>query len=86
MAQTVKSLTAMRETVFDPWVGKIPCRRKWQPIPVLLPGKFPGWRSLAGYSLWSLKESDTTEQFHFTSKRISEKPKMPLGFNSYYCA
>ena len=29
---------------FNPWVG----RRKWQPIPVFLPGKFHGQRSLAG--------------------------------------
>ena len=28
---------------FDPWVGKIPWRRKWQPTPVLLTGKFHGW-------------------------------------------
>ena len=27
---------------FDPWVGKIPWRRKWQPTPVLLPRKFHG--------------------------------------------
>ena len=25
---------------FDPWVGKIPWSRKWQPTPVFLPGKF----------------------------------------------
>ena len=31
---------------FDPLVGKIPWRRKWQPTPVLLPIKFHGWRSL----------------------------------------
>ena len=47
---------------FDPWVGKIPWRRKWQPTPVLLPGKFHGLRSLVGYSPWGCKESDTTEQ------------------------
>ena len=35
-------------------------RRKWQPTPVLLPGKFHGWRSLVGYSPWCGKESDTT--------------------------
>ena len=29
---------------FDPWVGKIPWRREWQPTPVLLPGKFHGLR------------------------------------------
>ena len=32
---------------FDPWVGKIPLRRKWQPTPVFLPGKSHGQRSLA---------------------------------------
>ena len=33
---------------FDPWVGKIPWRRKWQPTPVSLPGKSHGQRSLVG--------------------------------------
>jgi len=65
VAQTVKRLPAMRETRFDPWVGKIPWRRKRQPIPVLLPGKSRGLRSLAGYSTWDHKESDTTD-FTFT--------------------
>ena len=31
---------------FNPWVGKIPWRRKWQPIPVFLPGKSHEQRSL----------------------------------------
>ena len=26
---------------FDPWVGKIPWRRAWQPTPVFLPGESP---------------------------------------------
>ena len=34
---------------FNPWVRKIPWRRKWQPTLVFLPGKFHGQRSLAGY-------------------------------------
>ena len=41
-------------------------RRKWQPTPVLLPGKFHGQRSLVGYSPWGREESDGTEQLHFT--------------------
>ena len=40
---------------FDPWVGKIPWRRKWQPTPVFLPGKSHGQGSLAGCSPWSCK-------------------------------
>ena len=51
---------------FDPWVGRIPWRRKWQSTLVLLPGKSQGQRSLVGYSPWGRKELDTTEQLHFT--------------------
>ena len=46
---------------FDPWVGKIPWRRKWHPTPVFLPGESHRQRSLAGHSSWGCKESDTTE-------------------------
>ena len=49
---------------FDPWVGKIPWRRKWQPTPVFLPGKSHGQTILAGYSPSGLRESDTTERTH----------------------
>ena len=35
---------------FDPWVGKIPWRRKWQTTPVFLPAKFHRQGNLAGYS------------------------------------
>ena len=52
-------------TGFDPWVGRIPWRRKWQPTPALLPGKFHRWKSLVGYSPWDCKESDMTEQLHW---------------------
>ena len=44
---------------FDPWVGKIPWRRKWQPTPVFLSGESHGQTCLEGYSLWSHQESDT---------------------------
>ena len=50
-----------RRPRFDPWVRKIPWRRKWQPTPVFLPGRFHGQRSLAGYSPRGRKESDMTE-------------------------
>ena len=40
---------------FNPLVRKIPLGRKWQPIPVFLPGKFHGQRSLVGYSPWHHK-------------------------------
>ena len=50
---------------FDPWVGKIPWRRKWQPTPVFLPGEFHGQWSLVGCRPWGHKEWDTTERLHF---------------------
>ena len=36
-------------------------RRKWQPTPLFLPGKFCRQRSLAGYSPWGHKGSGKTE-------------------------
>ena len=50
-----------RKHRFDPWARKISWRRKWQPTPVFLPGKCHGERSLADYSPWGRRESDTTE-------------------------
>ena len=32
---------------FDPWVGKIPWRRAWQPTPVFLPKEAP-WTEVLG--------------------------------------
>ena len=40
---------------FDPWVRKIPCRRKWQCTLVFLPETSRGRRSLVGYSPWGRK-------------------------------
>ena len=49
---------------FNPWVGEIPWRKKWQPTPVFLPGKSHGWRSLAGYSPKGHHKSVATESTH----------------------
>ena len=50
---------------FNPWVRKIFWRRKWQPTPVLLPGKFHGWRSrLVGYSPWVAKSWTRLSEFN----------------------
>ena len=46
---------------FNPWVRKIPWRRKWQPTPVFLPGKSHGQRRLEGYNPWGGKESEVAE-------------------------
>ena len=81
-------LRRCRRCGFDPWVGKIPWRRKWQPIPVLLPGESHAGRSLAGYSPWDHRrvghDLATEQQQHsppppphpqhvLTSARVCEK-------------
>ena len=60
-----ESACQCRRRGFDPWLGKIPWRRKWQPTPVFLPGKSLGQRSLAGYNLNGRKESDMAEHTHY---------------------
>jgi len=68
---------------FDPWVGKITWRRKWQPTPVPLPGKFHVRRSLVGYSSWGHKELDTTELFtFFTFIKFQKNPKTKTIFKT----
>ena len=46
---------------FNCWVRKLPWRREWLSSLIFLPGLFHGQRSLAGYSPWGHKESNTTE-------------------------
>ena len=43
---------------FDPWVGKIPWRRAWQPTAIFLPGEPHGQRNVESYSPWGYKELD----------------------------
>ena len=52
----------MQEKWVEPWVGKTPWRRAWQPTPVFLAGKSHGQRSLTGYTPEGCKEWDTTER------------------------
>ena len=56
VTQLLKNLPAMGETGFNPWVGKIPCRKERLPTAVF-------WlREVHGlYSPWGHKESDTTD-------------------------
>ena len=51
-----------RRYEFDPWVGKIPQRRKWQPTPVFLPEEIHGQRRLEDYSLWVAEIWRATKQ------------------------
>ena len=77
VAQRLSVCLQCRRPRFDPWVGKIPWRRKWQPTPVFLPGESHGERRLLGYSPWGRKESNRTEwlsNWLFKKKKKLVKP------------
>ena len=60
---------------FNPWVGKMSWRRKWQPTPVFFPGKSHGQKSLASYSPWGHKivgYSPMTKQQATTTNCLEE--------------
>ena len=67
VAQMVKCLLTIRETWVRSLGGEDPWRRKWQPTPVLLPGKSHGRRILIGDGSWGGEHSDATERLtlHF---------------------
>ena len=70
-SSAIKNLPAMQEALeTDPWVGKIPWRRKRQPIPVLLPLESHGWRSLVGYTVHRVAQSQTRQKWLSTHARI----------------
>ena len=54
VVQLIRTSCQCNRCRFDPWVGKIPWRRAWQPTPVFLPGEFFGRRSLVDYN-WGCK-------------------------------
>ena len=61
---------------FNPWVGKIPWRRAWQPTPVFLPGESHGQRSLAGYmgshSQTRLKRLSSSKLLYITNHGVPD--------------
>ena len=66
VAQMVKNLPVCRRHEIDPWVGKIPWRRKWQPTPVFLSGEFHGQRKLLGKEIYQ------------EGKNFSESPSLTV--------
>ena len=66
---------------FNPWVGKIPWRRAWQPTPVFLSGRSHGPRSLSGCSPWGRKELNTTEGLSLWTRSGCHWPLSPRGLH-----
>ena len=66
--------------MFSSWAGKMPWRREKVPTSVFWPGKFHGQRSLAGYSPWGHKESDTTEGLSYRSPQHLKWLQLYINF------
>ena len=66
VAQRLKLLPMMWETWVRSLGLKDPLERKWQPVPVFLPGESHGWRSLVGYSHGVAKSWTRLSNFTFT--------------------
>ena len=61
MVKNLPATQEVRQLRLNPSAGKIPWRKEWPSIPVFWPGESHGQRSLAGYSPWGRRESDTAE-------------------------
>ena len=72
--ESTRQRRSCRRPRFDPWVRKIPWRRKWQSTPVFWPGESHGQRSLVGYSPRGGKEWDTTERLSMHACQWSSCP------------
>ena len=81
-ARQWRILLSMQETCrrcgFNPWVGKIPWSRKWQPTPIFLLGKSHGQRSQAGCSPWACTKSQTPLSSHTHIDKYSKSPTHKL--------
>ena len=64
-----ESACQCRRCRFNPWVGNIPWRRKWQPTPVSLPGKSRGQRRLVGYSPWGVAVTKSQTRLSISMKQ-----------------
>ena len=72
-----------RRRGFDPWVGKIPWRRKWQPTPVFLPGESPGQRSLVCWTHKRVGHSLTTTLYTYSTPSNPTQGVHPTEMNAY---
>ena len=75
-----KNLPAMQKVRVQSLHWEDPQEREWLPTPVFLPGESHGQRSLVGYSRWSHKELDTTEQ-HFVTLEMEKEAYRGLVSN-----
>ena len=61
---------------FDPWVGKIPWRRKWQPTPVSLPGEIQWTAETGGLQSIALQRV----RYNWVTEHTQDEIKVSLVF------
>ena len=83
-AQWLRIRLPSRRCGFDPWVGKIPWSRNWQPSSVFLPGKSYGQRSLVGHSPWGHKEWAQLRDWACKQKKKRQIFCTPRSFSWYH--
>ena len=81
-----------RKRGLDPWIGKIPWRRKWQSTPEFLPGEADGQGSLAGYSPWDCKsqtvlsnQTTTHQRSQISSLKYIDRADLKASLPSGQC-
>ena len=83
MAQVGKKSVGQRRRCrrheFDPWVGKIPWRREWQPTTIFLPGKIPWTEDPDRLQSLGCKEFDTTEHLSAAEREKLGKGMKKIG-------
>ena len=81
MTQVVKRLPAMRETQVQSLGWEDPLEKEMATHSSILAWRIPWTEELVGYSPWGRKESDTTEQLHFTfpGSSVSKEPACNAG-------
>ena len=67
---------------FNPWVGKIPWSKKWQPTPLFLPGKSHGQRSLGGCSPGAAKSQKQLNRAQANSVSSGRRRGRPVTAKS----
>ena len=68
-----------RRLWYDPWVGKIPWRRKWQTTSVFLLVYSHAQKSLVGYSPWGLEELQRTVWLSTHTQVLSMESATGIG-------
>ena len=69
--------------VDDPWVGKIPWSKKWQPAPVFLPGKFHGQKEPGRLLPMGVAKSQTCVSTRENGREVNHFLKFPTELHLF---